>query len=239
MKSPDRYIDEVIRNAFAAPADLERLEADLRAHFAEAEEKGEPMSRVIEDLGTPEEVAAALTAEREIQFAGFWERVIAFVGDCGALLALALPPLGLAVFLMTRVIPPDTRSNGWTLAVGALGIAIFGLFVFYFPLLEARFGKTLGKHLLQIRVIRESGAPISLGQAFVRRLSLYFEFLFIDALFVPFTQKNQRALDIVAQTIVAREPGSRPGWKGYVLCLLVPAGSLLALVSMFLLCSAN
>ncbi len=237
MKPVDRYINDVMRNVFAAPADRERLEADLRAHFAEAEAKGEPVGRIIDGLGRPEEVAAAFNAERQIRYAGFWKRVVAFGGDCGLLLAVALPPLSLAVFLDARVVSPDTPSTGSTIALAALGVAVVGILVFYFPLLEARFGKTPGKHLLRIRVVRESGAPISLGQAFVRRLSLYFDVLMLDSLFIPFTRKRQRALDIVAQTIVAREPGEPARWWGYAVCLLLPAGSVLALAGIVLLCA--
>ena len=237
MTLVDRYINDVMRKVFAAPADRERLEADLRAHFAEAEAKSEPVGQTIDSLGTPEEVAAALTAERQVRYAGFWRRLVAFVGDCGLLLALAAPPLSLAVFADSRLVSPDTLSKGWILVLVPMALAVVGIVIFYFPLLEAHFGKTLGKHLLRIRVVRESGAPISLGQAFVRRLSLYFDVLFLDALFIPFTQKRQRALDIVAQTIVAREPGEQAKWWGYAICLLLPAVSLLALAGVVLLCA--
>ena len=105
---------------------------------------------------------------------------------------------------------------------------MIGIALFYFPLLEWRFGKTLGKHLLRIRVVRETGSPISLGQAFVRRLSYYFEMLVIDALFIPFTDKKQRALDIIAKTVVAKEPGEEAKWWAWAVCMLfLPALCLL------------
>ena len=237
MKPVEHYIDEVMRHAFATKADKERLEADLRAHFAEAEERGEPLRQTLEELGTPEEVAAALSADRPIEYAGIWQRVAAFVGDCGAMVLLAWPIGAGALFIATRVLDPETPSLGGALMIGALGLAALGIYALYFPLLEGRFGRTPGKQLMKIRVIRESGAPISLGQAFVRRLSMYFEFLVIDALFIPFTQKKQRALDIVAQTIVAREPGENPGWQGYALCLLVAMVAGIGVVTLLLLCS--
>ena len=109
--------------------------------------------------------------------------------------------------------------------------------IFYFPLLEAHYGRTLGKHLMRIRVVRESGSPIGLGQAFVRRLSFYFDMLWVDALFVFFTDKNQRALDIVAKTVVAQEPGKRtPGWA-WVVCLLLPALAMCCLLALFAICA--
>lgn len=239
MKPVDRYVRDVLDNVLATPEDSARLEADLRAHFAEAEARGEAPSQIIDHMGRPEDVAAAFNAERDVPYAGFWQRVVAFTGDTGLLLALFLPPLSLAV-LTVRLVPEDASGAtpiGWVIAMCLVGLAMFGIFVFYFPILEARFGKTFGKHLLRIRVVRENGAPISLGQAFVRRLSLFFKLLIPDALFVPFTDKRQRALDIIAKTVVVREPGeAAPGWA-WAVCLLLPVATALAVAGLAVLCA--
>jgi uncharacterized RDD family membrane protein YckC len=96
--------------------------------------------------------------------------------------------------------------GGITLAlIIASALAAVGFILLYFPLLEARFGQTLGKRLFRLRVLREDGLPIGYKEAILRRLSFYFEFIFIDALFIPFTTKRQRALDIVARTVVVRD----------------------------------
>ena len=235
MKPEDRYIDDVMRHVFAAEEDRERLEADLHSHFSEAEAEGRAPREIIEGLGTPEEVATAFNAERPILYASFWQRLVAFIGDFGLLVCLTVPALSL-VFLMGVVgEEPGDVSVLWLIVCGLLFLALLGLGIFYFPLLEAHFGKTLGKHLMRIRVVRENGAPIGLGQAFVRRLSLYFEMLWIDALFIPFTDKRQRALDIVAKTIVAREPGESAPWWAYIVCLFLPAVAMLCLLCLFAL----
>lgn len=237
MKPADRYIEEVLGNVFAATEDRARLEADLRSHFSEGEAEGRAARQVIEGLGTPEEVAAAFNAEREIQYASFWQRLVAFFGDAGLLMFLVLPVVGLG--LMAGVVgeEPGDVAVIWLIPLGLLFLAALGLSVFYFPLLEAHYGKTLGKHLMRIRVVRENGSPIGLGQAFVRRLSFYFDMLWVDALFIFFTDKNQRALDIVAKTVTAREPGERtPGWA-WVVCLLLPAAAMCCLLALFALCA--
>lgn len=237
MKLEDRYIDDVMRGVFAAAEDRERLEADLRSHFAEAEAAGRAPREVIEGLGTPEEVAAAFNAEREFQYASFWQRLVAFFGDAGLLMLFVLPLLGLG--LMAGVVgeEPGGIAVLWLIPFGLLFLALLGLGIFYFPLLEAHYGKTLGKRLMRLRVVRETGSPISLGQAFVRRLSFYFDMLWLDALFVFFTDKNQRALDIVAKTVVAQEPGERtPGWA-WVVCLLLPVLAMCCLLSLVALCA--
>ena len=237
MTPLDRYIDRVLARVFASESERERLEADLRSHWAAAEERGEPASRIVEELGNPEDVAAAFNAERPFVYAGFWERLVAFIADVGVLLFFVLPALGVAVLSQSYVTSSDEIGPGWIAALVLLMVAAVGTWIFYFPILEARFGKTAGKHLLKLRVVRENGAPIGLGQAFVRRLSLYFELLAPDALFIPFTDRKQRALDIVAKTVVAREPGASVSVVAWLLCLLLPALALCAMAGIALLCA--
>lgn len=239
MTPVDRYIDDVIRHVFATQEDRERLETDLRSHFAEGEAAGRAPRDIIAGLGSPEEVAAAFNAEREMRYASFWERLFAFLGDVGVLICLSLPVVGLLSISGVFSPEPSEHPIFWLLTCGLVVLALAGIGIFYFPLLESHFGKTLGKHLMRIRVLRENGAPIGLGQAFVRRLSFYFDMLWIDALFIPFTDKHQRALDIVAKTVVAREPGqSASGW-GYVLCLLLTAVPICTLAWVAILCASG
>ena len=115
MKPAERYIDDVMRGVFAAAEDRERLEADLRSHFAEAEATGRAPREVIEGLGTPEEVAAAFNAEREFQYASFWQRLVAFFGDAGLLMFFVLPLLGLG--LMAGVVGEEGAGVGEGLLV--------------------------------------------------------------------------------------------------------------------------
>jgi uncharacterized RDD family membrane protein YckC len=65
-------------------------------------------------------------------------------------------------------------------------------------------GKTAGKWLTGLRVVRESGARIGLGQAFVRQLSLVFQVFVFDCLFALFTEKRQRACELLSKTRVVR-----------------------------------
>ena len=214
MNDLDRYIDEVMKQLIATQEAKDRLEADLRAHYAEAEVGGVEPGRILEGMGEPDDVAAAFNAEQEFRYAGFWQRVVAFSGDFGVLLLISLP----FVVVITRLTPVFEDGVVWLVA---MIVALNVLLISYFPLLEARFGKTFGKHLIRIRVIRENGAPTGIGRAFLRRLSLYLDILFIDALFIPFTEKKQRGFDIIAKTVVVREPGTEAPWWGYAVCLLL------------------
>ena len=226
-----------MRQVFATEEDRQRLESDLQAHFAAGEAAGREPRDIILGLGTPEEVARAFNAERQVHYAGFWERLFAFFGDMGVLVCFSLPFLTLLMLSGALTTPHGRPPLLWFVVLGLVAMALAGVCIFYFPLLESHYGKTLGKHLMGIRVRRESGAPIGLGQAFVRRLSLYFDMLWIDALFIPFSEKRQRALDIVAKTVVAREPGKSPSASGYVWCSLLALVPACLLVCIAFLCT--
>lgn len=238
MKPEDRYIDDVLRHVFATPEDRERLKADLRSHFVEGEAAGREPRDIITGLGTPVEVATAFNAEREFHYASFWERLFAFFGDMGVIICFALPFVVLIMLSGALSEDPGKASILWFVVLGLVAMTLAGICIFYFPLLESHYGKTLGKHVMKIRVLRETGAPIGLGQAFVRRLSMYFDMLWIDALFIPFTDKRQRALDIVAKTVVAREPGKRATAGSYVIAFLLIAVPMCALLSVGILCAS-
>ncbi len=80
-------------------------------------------------------------------------------------------------------------------------VAGFG-FVGYTILAEWRSGQTFGKRRYGLYVVQESGAPITLGQSVVRQLSLLFQIVWIDALFVLFTERRQRAFELLSKTRV-------------------------------------
>src|SRR5207247_10897867 len=70
----------------------------------------------------------------------------------------------------------------------------------YFVAAEYLTDQTLGKKLVGVRVVRESGARIGLGQAFVRQIPLIGSFFLIDVLFALFTDKKQRAFELISKT---------------------------------------
>ena len=58
-----------------------------------------------------------------------------------------------------------------------------------------------------VRVVRESGARISVGQGIVRQLPMFLEIFMIDVLFALFTEKSQRAFEVLSRTrVVVTEP---------------------------------
>jgi uncharacterized RDD family membrane protein YckC len=226
VRQSDRYIDEVMRLVVGTREKRERFESDLRAHFEEGFARNQTAAELIFKLGTAEAVAEAFNAENPLAYAYVWRRLAAFFADMSIFVAAAIPLVATVVATEAKLLP---ETVGFVLML-LCGLAVFGLSIAYFPLTEARFGKTLGKKLMKLRVLDEGGGPIQLRQAIIRRLSFYFDLLALDALFIFFNPKRQRALDIVAKTVVVEEPGEEVaawawafGFGGWVAIVVVVA----------------
>jgi len=94
-------------------------------------------------------------------------------------------------------------SSGPIVALTVVGLVVWFL---YFTLLEGRYGQTVGKMALSIKVVREAdGAPIDYGEAAVRTVLRIIDGLFdylIGAIFIWTSDKKQRLGDRVAHTVV-------------------------------------
>jgi uncharacterized RDD family membrane protein YckC len=211
MNEIDDYVNSVLHNVTARPAERQRIEADLRAHLNQALESGGSHQDILARMGNPQEVAAAFMAQINLNFAGFWIRLSAFVIDLALLVLVAIFFGGIALVANAFVPPhpedfPDYLFGALViLVIISSALVALSSFLLYFPVLEGRFGQTLGKRIFGLRVLKENGLPIGFREAFLRRLSFYFEILPIDALFIFFNPKCQRAFDIIARTIVVRE----------------------------------
>ena len=212
MNEVDRYIREVMWNISAPSQERKRIESDLTAHLDEALARGEPAKEIIAHMGTPIEVAAEFMDQVALQYAGFWRRLFAYGIDL-AILILTGGVLGILAIVFVSLVPRHPVGLDWIiggvliLLLFSVVLGILGLIVLYFPILEARFGQTVGKHMLGLRVLKENGLPVGYKEAFLRRLSYYFDILPVDALFIPFNARRQRAFDLVARTVVIREAG--------------------------------
>ncbi len=211
MNTVDAYITDILRNIQAPPKERERIESDLRAHLQEAVAAGEPVESILARMGDPAEVAQEFMAQVKLNYAGFWPRLAAFAIDMLILVPIIVI-LSLIAALVANTVPQHPAGIGYVfgavviLATISIIFVIIGIVFLYFPLLEGRFGQTIGKRLLKLRVLKENGLPAGYRESFLRRISFYFNgMLVIDSLFIPFTEKHQRAFDIVARTIVVKE----------------------------------
>src|SRR5438309_1651909 len=142
----------------------------------------------------------------ELELAGVGSRIAAAACDA-VLLAVLYVGLGLAlVALSTGRESPGPWS---TLAAVLAVLALFLLFWCYFLLFEAlNHGRTPGKRLMGIRVVMDTGHPITFAAAAVRNLIRIVDALpfgMVGLAFVLFHPQNKRLGDIVAGTVVARD----------------------------------
>lgn len=211
----DQYVSAVMSEVPPALPERERIGSDLRAHLSETVEAEGSEQEAVRRMGPPESVATGYLAEVPMSYASFGARVLAFVLDFAlGFLALLLAGGSLAVAMLALGLAPGEEPGalaGSLLALVAITalISVALLSVLYFPLLEWRFGQTLGKRLVGIHVVREDGRRIGGLQAIVRRIPFFLEFFWIDAIVALFTERHQRAFDLVAGTVVTRvEPAT-------------------------------
>jgi uncharacterized RDD family membrane protein YckC len=102
-----------------------------------------------------------------------------------------------------------TEAPKWLIAI--LIIFVFLLMSGYFVFFEWLWnGQTPGKRWLKLRVIREDGRPVTFWEAAVRNLLRIFDmmptpFYSIGLISVFISEKDQRAGDMIAGTVVVRE----------------------------------
>jgi uncharacterized RDD family membrane protein YckC len=207
----EQYIRKVMDLIYAPEKDRERIQSDLQSHLQEGMAGGEEMTALVERMGDPREVAAEFMSAVPMVYAGFWLRLAAFLVDMVVILLFGGLAAGLTIVL-SNVVPQHPEGLMENLVGGAIILlvlisanACIAVMFIYFPLLEGRFGQTLGKRFVGLRVRSEDGLPASYGQAILRRLSFYFEIFPIEALFLPFDAKHQRWFDKLAKTVVVRE----------------------------------
>jgi uncharacterized RDD family membrane protein YckC len=193
MTTADAYTQSVVDYVPPRTGLREQIAMEIRSHIAERLEHGQPLEDVLRQFGDPLTLAESYLAAVPLHSARFWSRALAKVIDF--LLACA----GVAAFglLAWYVLSPAT---------GFVPLVCVVVFILLFPVYTAvsewRAGQTLGKRLLAIRVVRESGARIGLGQALLRQLPFFAQFFWIDVLFALFTARSQRAFELLTKTRV-------------------------------------
>lgn len=126
-----------------------------------------------------------------------------------AFLMIYLPAL--IVMIATGQLDVTTPSLNFTPAslAGLLGFIGFVAWAWITTLLVAANGQTLGKRILEIKVVRSDGSPASLGRIFWLRnvvnsvLGVIPLYAIVDHLFI-FGERRQCIHDLVADTIVVR-----------------------------------
>lgn len=211
MSAIEGYVRQVME--FVPPALPERgaIEIDLRAHLEEGAAEASP-EIAVSRMGAARDVAVGYLRARPLQPTTIGKRMLAFLVDVALGVTLVASTLLLVVAnfgLVALSADNDVQLGGLALigVIVAVG-SVSALSLMYFPLMEWRFGQTLGKKLMGIHVVRADGLAIGLGAAVVRRIPFFLEFFWIDAVVALFTERRQRAFDLVAGTLVVEGAGA-------------------------------
>lgn len=159
---------------------------------------------------TPESIAF------QYDLAGLGSRFLAvaidFIIQCAI---LALIVLGFWLLSLaggsTHSVSAD-KTPGWagSAAIAFIVFIVFAIFFGYFILFEGlRGGRTPGKQLMGIRVVRDGGYPLDLGSSTIRNLVRVLEAALgcylIGAISAMVSAENKRLGDFAAGTIVVRD----------------------------------
>jgi uncharacterized RDD family membrane protein YckC len=196
----DTYINRVLAHLPSAPTLRAQIAMDLRSHIAERMEHGQSIDDVVRQLGDPATLAESYLGAVPLEAARFGDRAVAKIVDFGAIWLGTLAIFLLGMWLVIG--EPQLRVQALFFAMPlSLGVGSL-LLVIYTITAEYRTGQTIGKRLLHLRVVRESGASISLGESFVRQFPTLLQIGLVDCLFALFTEKSQRAFEIISKTRV-------------------------------------
>jgi uncharacterized RDD family membrane protein YckC len=205
MTAADDYINRVLDHLPRGTPMREQIAMELRGNIAERLESGQPVADVLRQLGDPTTLAESYLSALPLVSGSFLRRGVAKLIDVIVVVLTILVLVGLPTYwVANRQQWPFLLGFGMLLIILAASFG-FGL---YTIVAEHWLGLTLGKRALGLRVVRESGAPIGLGQSIVRQLPMFLQVYWIDVLFALFTDKSQRAFELLSKTRVVTETQS-------------------------------
>ena len=193
----NEYVQAVLSHMPASMPRREQIGTELRSHIVERLEHGVPLDDVLRQLGDPAVLADSYLAEVPLMLPPHGRRIGAKIIDTLVIL------FGMAIIALASVggaalIDEDLIWLGIVEAIILGGI----LGSMYTVVAEWHYGQTIGKYLCDLRVVRESGGRISFGQSIVRQLPLFLQVGWIDAMFLLFTDRRQRAFELLSKTRV-------------------------------------
>jgi uncharacterized RDD family membrane protein YckC len=198
MSPEASYINQVVARLPRVATLRSQVAMELRSHIAERVEHGQTVDEALRQLGDPVTLAESYLAAIPLVSATFWQRGAARIIDFFAFACVCAPIVWLLWRTAAFVVPP-----GFIFPVMVIVVVILISAGCLYPLIaEYHFGETLGKHLMGLRVVRESGGRISFGQSIVRQLPMFLQVFWIDVMFALFTEKHQRAFELLSKTRV-------------------------------------
>jgi len=203
----DQYVQAVLDHMPAATPRRDHIGTELRGHIAERLATGVPLEDVLRQLGDPAALADSYLAEVPLTPPPHGRRLLAKLVD-----------FVMIVCLFCAIIYPAAAFTALNVGEEFVWLALIlsaiiagTIAALYSVVLEWHYGYTPGKYLCGLRVVRESGARISFGQSVVRQLPVFLQVGWIDAGFVLFTDRRQRAFELLSKTrVVAADVAAEP-----------------------------
>lgn len=196
MKPEEIYVQRVLHHILPGPV-RDQIEAELRGHIADRIERGGSVEDATRPLGDPRALAESYLASVPMRKPPHFRRGLAKLVDLA--LVWLVPCLVFLVWWTTAADKPV--EHVWIGFATAFVVSL--AFACWIPILmEYTSGQTPGKRLVGLRVVTEKGTRIGLGQAVVRQLPVFLQVFTIDALFGLFTDRRQRAFELLTKTRV-------------------------------------
>ncbi|MFC2061040.1 RDD family protein [Elusimicrobiota bacterium] len=132
--------------------------------------------------------------------AGFWIRILAFLIDACLLFILNL-------ILLHIFFGKSASTQGENLSASLFSFLVFFLPAVYYIFFHAKYGQTIGKKILKLKVIKKDGNEMNYEQSLAR----YFGYILtvftlgIGFLVVLFNKRKRALHDFIAGTKVIRK----------------------------------
>lgn len=153
----------------------------------------------------------------DIIYGGFWRRLSAFLIDKCILLVISILLMAISSPIVDININVDPEAIA---AAGPFFLAYYGamtvLNMVYFTYFHGATGQTPGKMALGLKVIQNTGAPMTFGVAFLRWVGYIISGIILDLGFawIAFDRKKRGWHDMIAATYVVRTSGTKDHFTG-------------------------
>lgn len=138
-----------------------------------------------------------------MQKVGVARRFFAFAVDE----TLFFVPISIATSAYLASLDDNQEVSTAVVVLSVIVVAI--LLSLYFSLMEAYTGRTIGKRMLNIRVVKIDGSTMDMRSALIRNamriIDISFNSGLVGAIAIWVTPNNQRLGDLAAKTIVVRD----------------------------------
>jgi uncharacterized RDD family membrane protein YckC len=228
----EKNLGEVVRNISVDGKDRTEIVNELRSTYYEAaEEEARARGADVVTIADARAAKASISSPREtadsfmksyaenLKRAGFWSRLAAFIIDSAILCVIVFIIMSpILAFMVLTGMPVDEAANeAWFYSLSPAVKVLFIVTVFtvmpaflivilgYYFVLEGHFGRTPGKYVMGLRVLKTDGTKIGYKESILRNLSKYNNYLIVlDTLImlIFFYKEKQRGFDRVANTMV-------------------------------------